>query len=149
MAAILALVVLLAAPAFAQEPEFPEPPAEPGAPTETISPTVSAPAQESLLPPAYEGSMLRLAEVLGSLHYLRDLCGSKEGQLWRQQMEEMLAMEEPTAARRAQLVARFNRGFRTFREIYRECTPVAAEAANRYLREGMRLAGEIPSRYGR
>ena len=103
----------------------------------------------TLLPPAYEDEMMRLAEILGALHYLRDLCDAKEGQLWRDQMQELLDKEEPTPARRAELIARFNRGYRGFREIYRECTPAAAEAANRYLRQGTRIAAEIPNRYGR
>jgi uncharacterized protein (TIGR02301 family) len=100
------------------------------------------------LPPAYDDQMLRLAEILGSLHYLRELCGADEGQLWRNQMEDMLAKEEPTEERRLQMIARFNRGFRGYREIYRECTSSAAEAANRFLRQGTRIAAEIPSRYG-
>lgn len=105
-------------------------------------------AAGNVLPPAYDEQMMRLAEILGSLHYLRELCGAKEGQLWREQMEEMIALEEPTEIRRARLIARFNRGFRGYREIYRECTPAAAEAANRHLRQGVRLATEIPSRFG-
>jgi uncharacterized protein (TIGR02301 family) len=100
------------------------------------------------LPPAYEEQMLELSEILGSLHYLRELCKSGEGGLWRAQMEELIAREEPSANRKAFLVSRFNRGFRGLSEVYRECTPAAAEAANRYLRRGMRIAAEIPSRFG-
>ncbi|MEC9343288.1 MAG: TIGR02301 family protein [Pseudomonadota bacterium] len=106
------------------------------------------PDNGQVLPPAYDPQMMRLAEILGSLHYLRDLCGAEEGQRWREQMETLLEAEEPTPQRRAELIARFNRGFRGYREIYRECTPAAAEAANRYLRQGIRLAAEIPGRYG-
>ena len=102
-----------------------------------------------VLPPAYEEQMLRLSEILGALHYLRDLCGANEGQLWREQMQNMLVQEEPTDERRALLIARFNRGFRGFQETYRECTDAAVEANNRYIFEGTRLAGEIPGRYGR
>ncbi len=108
----------------------------------------AAPPVVESLPPAYNDQMLRLAEVLGSLHYLRELCGAKEGQSWRDEMQKLIEREAPTEARKQRLVARFNRGFRGFREIYRECTPSAAEAANRYLKEGVRLAAEIPSRYG-
>ena len=108
-----------------------------------------APAQVEVLPPAYDDQMMRLAEILGSLHYLRALCEAGEGQRWREQMEAMLTAEQPTPQRRAELIARFNRGFRGFKEIYRECTPAAAEAANRYLRQGIRLAAEIPGRYGK
>jgi len=102
-----------------------------------------------VLPPAYEAQMLRLSEILGALHYLRDLCNANEGQLWREQMQNMLQQEEPTAERRALLIARFNRGFRGFQETYRECTDAAIEANDRYIFEGTRLAGEIPGRYGR
>lgn len=101
------------------------------------------------LPPAYNDKMLRLAEILGALHYLRDLCEAREGMLWREQMENVLAKEEPTPERKAALIARFNRGYRTYREIYRKCTSSAVEAVNLYMRQGTRLSGEIPNRYGR
>ena len=100
------------------------------------------------LPPAYNDQMLRLAEILGALHYLRNLCGADEKDLWRTQMEAVIENEEPTEQRKAELISRFNRGVRTYREIYRECTPSAIEAVNLYLRQGMRIAGEIPERYG-
>jgi len=102
-----------------------------------------------VLPPAYEAQMMRLSEVLGSLHYLRELCGADEGQLWRSEMEALITAEEPTDERRAEMIARFNRGFRAFRETYRDCTDAALEANNRYVFEGTKLAGEIPTRYGR
>ncbi|MEL7429268.1 MAG: TIGR02301 family protein [Pseudomonadota bacterium] len=102
-----------------------------------------------VLPPAYDEQMMRLSEILGALHYLRELCGADEGQLWREQMQNMIEQEEPTAERRAMMIARFNRGFRGFQETYRECTNAALEANNRYVFEGAKLAGEIPGRYGR
>lgn len=101
------------------------------------------------LPPAYENQMLRLSEVLGALHYLRELCGANEGQKWRDEMQTMIKQEEPTDERKAQLIANFNHGFRGFQETYRECTNSAIEANNRYITEGTKLSGEIPSRYGR
>ena len=102
-----------------------------------------------VLPPAYDEQMMRLSEVLGSLHYLRELCGANEGQLWREQMQRLIVAEEPTPERRAEMTNRFNRGFRAFRETYRECTDAALEANNRYLFEGTKLSSEIPTRYGR
>lgn len=101
-----------------------------------------------LLPPAYEGQMLRLAEILGSLHYLRELCGAREGQFWRKEMELLIEKEQPGEVGKQKMVAHFNRGFRGFQETYRTCTASASEAANRYLRQGVRLAAEIPGRYG-
>ncbi|MEM9330957.1 MAG: TIGR02301 family protein [Pseudomonadota bacterium] len=102
-----------------------------------------------VLPPAYDAQMMRLSEILGALHYLRELCGAEEGQLWRDQMSQLIEKEEPTEARRARMIARFNQGFRGFQETYRDCTPAALEANKRYVEEGGTIAAEIPSRYGR
>jgi len=101
------------------------------------------------LPPAYNNQMARLAEILGSLQYLRKLCGAGEGLLWREQMENIIESEDPTEERKADIISRFNRGFRAYREIYRECTPTAIEVVNRYMRQGTRLSGEIPNQFGR
>jgi len=105
--------------------------------------------QIKVLPPAYNTQMMRLSEILGSLHYLRELCGADEGQQWREQMENIIVQEAPIEERKAQMIANFNRGFRGFQETYRECTDAAIEANNRYIFEGAKLAGEIPTRFGR
>ena len=31
----------------------------------------------------YDDKLLRLSEILGAIHYLRELCGAREGQTWR------------------------------------------------------------------
>lgn len=101
------------------------------------------------LPPAYEDQLMRLSEVLGALHYLRNLCGSEEGQKWREEMQQLIDAEQPDEASRAQMIARFNRGFRGYAEIHHECNQAAVEAANDFLLQGAKLAAEIPNRYGR
>lgn len=111
--------------------------------------TEGEPEAPQILPPAYESEMMRLSEILGALHYLRELCGADEGQQWRERMQTLIEKEEPTDERRAKLIARFNQGFRGFRETYRECTAAAIEANNRYVQEGAKIAATIPSRYGR
>lgn len=115
----------------------------------STEPSTEETAPVNVLPPAYDTQMMRLSEILGALHYLRELCGANEGQQWRDQMKNMIDKEEPTAERRSEMIARFNRGFRGFQETYRECTDVAIEANNRYMFEGIKLAGEIPGRFGR
>jgi uncharacterized protein (TIGR02301 family) len=95
----------------------------------------------------FESRLMRLAEVLGSLHYLRNLCG-EAGDQWRGQMEKLLEAEKPDAARRAKFIANFNRGYRSFDEIYVNCTPSATEAISRYMKEGEALSREIAGRYG-
>ena len=60
---------------------------------------VAAPATQAN-EASYEAPLLRLAEVLGSIHYLRNLCG-EDSETWRGKMEELLETEAPTPARRA------------------------------------------------
>ena len=95
----------------------------------------------------FEPGLLRLSEILGSLHFLKTLCGDDEN-AWRGEMEKLLASENPDPARRARLVASFNRGYRAFSGTYSSCTQSAEAAIARYTREGETLAREIATRYG-
>jgi uncharacterized protein (TIGR02301 family) len=95
----------------------------------------------------FDGDLQRLAEILGALHYLRSLCGSNEGQKWREQMEALVEAEAPSGERRQRMVASFNRGYRGFQQTYRSCTPAADIAIRRYLDEGARIARDITARY--
>ncbi|MGE0501360.1 MAG: TIGR02301 family protein [Rhizobiaceae bacterium] len=95
----------------------------------------------------YEPRLLRLAEVLGSLHYLRNLCGDA-GTQWRERMEKLIEVENPDTTRRARFVASFNRGYRSFDGVYVSCTASATEAIGRYMKEGEELSREIAVRYG-
>jgi uncharacterized protein (TIGR02301 family) len=125
-------------------------PAKPAAPAATPAPPGDAGAQGlSTGPPPYDDELLRLAEILGSMHYLRTLCGSNEGSLWRDQMQGLLDSEQPDADRRARFVDRFNRGYEGFRSVYRSCTPAATEVMDRYMTEGARIARDVVARYGK
>jgi len=95
----------------------------------------------------YETDMQRLAEILGALHYLRDLCGAREGMIWRNEMQALLDAEAPSGERRERLTASFNRGYRGFQQTYRTCTPAADYAIRRYLEEGSKIARDITARY--
>lgn len=95
----------------------------------------------------FEAGLLRLSEVLGSLHFLRNLCGEKSD-TWRGQMEKLLEAENPDPARRAQLTASFNRGYRSFEGTYSSCTASATEAINRYMKEGEALTRDIAIKFG-
>jgi uncharacterized protein (TIGR02301 family) len=95
----------------------------------------------------YEVGLLRIAEVMGSLHFLRNLCGDKSNQ-WRQTMERLLAAENPNPERRARFIASFNRGYRSFESTYTKCTASATEAIGRYTVEGENLARDLAARYG-
>lgn len=96
--------------------------------------------------PPYEKEMARLAEILGSMHYLGGLCNGNDTR-WRGQMETLLEAESPAPAWRARLVGSFNSGYRSFERTYRACTPAAERAVEIYLAEGEQLAGTIKARY--
>jgi uncharacterized protein (TIGR02301 family) len=95
----------------------------------------------------YDTELQRLAEILGSLQYLRTVCGAKEGQKWRAEMQSLIDAEAPGGERRRKIVASFNNGYRGFEQTYRTCTPAADLAIRRYLDEGAKIAREITARY--
>lgn len=96
--------------------------------------------------PPYEKEMARLAEILGSMHYLVGLCDD-DRTTWRGEMEDLLDAENPTPAWRARLVGSFNAGYQSFERTYRSCTPAAERAVDIYLAEGEQLTGTIKARY--
>ena len=95
----------------------------------------------------FDGDLQRLAEILGTLHYLRGICGANEGAKWRNEMQALIDAEAPSGMRRSRIVASFNRGYRGFQQTYRTCTPAADFAIRRYLDEGARISREITARY--
>ena len=88
----------------------------------------------------YDNKLLRLSEILGAIHYLRELCGAREGQVWRDQMNEIIESEGTTAIRRAKLVKGFNKGYRGYRRTYRTCTEPAKTAIDRFVNEGVAIS---------
>ncbi len=130
----LALGVLAAltagAPAFGQQPGNP------------------APAAPQEAPAPYEPAMLRLAEIMGSLAYLRDLCGHGDGDSWRARMGTLVDSEGGSPARKERIAGAYNRGFKAYETIYRACTPNAEAIIHRYLTEAAALVRDIATRYG-
>jgi uncharacterized protein (TIGR02301 family) len=125
LAAALALTIAVAMPAWAEDP--------------ANSPAV----------PAYQADLLRLSEILGAVQFLRELCGTKEGGLWRDQMQALIDSEQPDAEERARMIDRFNRGYESYRSVYRMCTESARLAVDTYLQEGAQIAAEVAARYGK
>jgi uncharacterized protein (TIGR02301 family) len=63
-------------------------------------------------------------------------------------MDAILITEHPGPDRRAQLVGSFNRGYRTYSDIYHTCTASATEAIARYMKEGEALSRDTANRFG-
>lgn len=110
----------------------------------SLLPAAPAVAQQAI---PFDGDLRRLSEILGALHYLREVCGAAEGQKWRNEMQQLVDAEAPTGARRAQMIASFNRGYRLYQQSYRTCTPAADTAIRKYLQEGTKIAREVTARY--
>src|SRR5690606_440040 len=81
----------------------------------------------------YDDKLMRLSEVLGAVHYLRELCSANDNQLWSDQMRDLIAAEGSSALRRAQLTRSFNRGYNSYSRTYNACTPSAKTAVERFL----------------
>ncbi len=106
-----------------------------------------APARAEVAVAPFDGSLQRLAEILGALHYLRGICGANEGLKWRNELQALVEAEAPSGDRRARMIASFNRGYRGFQQTYRFCTPAADLVIRRYLEEGSKIAREMTARY--
>lgn len=91
----------------------------------------------------YDEKLTRLAEILGAVHYLRELCGSNDGQLWRDRMREIMDGEGTSARRRQALTRSFNNGYRSYSRTYQTCTATAETAISRFLTEGAQLADNL------
>ena len=105
----------------------------------------TARAQDAAAP--FDGDLQRLAEILGSLHYLRGICGTNEGSKWRNQMQALIDAETPSGERRTRMIAGFNRGYNGFQQTYRTCTPAATVAIRRYVEEGAKISRDLTARY--
>jgi uncharacterized protein (TIGR02301 family) len=107
----------------------------------------AAPARAEVAAAPFDGSLQRLAEILGALHYLRNICGANEGLKWRNEMQSLVDAETPGGDRRSRMIASFNRGYRGYQQTYRSCTPAADLVIRRYLEEGSKIAREMTARY--
>lgn len=110
----------------------PPPPATPAPPPETKP---------------YDPQLMRLAEILGALTYLRGLCGDKDAEEWRTRMQALLDAEGMPVTRKDRLAGAFNRGVDGYSLSYRTCTANAHLVIDRFLAEGSRIAKDLENRY--
>ena len=106
---------------------------------------LAAPAAGQTTP--FDKDLQRLSEILGALHYLRQLCGANEGPKWRNEIQALIDAEAPSGSRRSKMILAFNRGYNGFQQSYRSCTPAAEVAIRRYLEEGAKISREVTGRY--
>lgn len=99
-------------------------------------------------PPPYEPQLLRLAELMGALAYLNNLCGAHDGDAYRAKMASLLEAEARSEARKETLAGAYNTGFRGYALSYRACTPAAQEIIARFLDEAAKISTDLANRYG-
>jgi uncharacterized protein (TIGR02301 family) len=105
-----------------------------------LSPARAQPASDAK---PYDDKLAQLAEILGAVHYLRELCRANDGQQWRDRMRELIESEGGTALRRAKLTRSFNNGYRSYSRTYQSCSPTAQTAINRFLESGSQIADQL------
>lgn len=106
----------------------------------TLPADVRAQTAASIENRPYDDKLMRLAEILGSVHFLRELCAGTDGQVWRDRMRELLEAEGSTALRKARLTRSFNNGYRSYSRTYIACTPTAQTAVSRFIAEATEIA---------
>jgi uncharacterized protein (TIGR02301 family) len=105
------------------------------------------PAETTATP--YDKQINRLSEILGTVTYLRNLCAEQPEPQWRAAMEKLLTFDagsEP--ARKEQLTAAYNRGYRAFGALHTLCTDAARTTEREYRAEGATLIKEMTNRFG-
>ncbi len=99
-------------------------------------------------PPAYEAQLLRLAEMVGALAYLRDLCGAGDGAAFRAKLDTLIRAEGIGEETRDLAAGAYNGAYRGYAATYRTCTPAANQVIARFLLETEHVASDIASRFG-
>lgn len=133
----------LAVTAWAQSlPSNPPLPPVAGAP----APPASVADPDGL--PPYEPQLETLAERLGALALMRELCGNGDAAEFRHRMAALIDAEAHTSLRRNRFAGAFNRGYRGYAASYRRCTPSARLVIARALSQADRLTRDLASRYG-
>lgn len=97
--------------------------------------------------PPYQPQMQRLAEIMGSLYFLAPLCRVAGGTDWRQEMADLIALDQPDEDRRQRLAGAFNSGYEAYSRLYRTCTISANAALKHLLAEAESTARDIHSRF--
>lgn len=117
----------------------------------SIGQEADEPVQETFVSrdkPPYEDRLHRVAELAGSMHYLSNLCKTSQNNSFRLRMQEIIDAETASEpARRKQLIANYNMGYRAFSSVYTNCTDAARFIEGNYRKEGQKLINDLLARY--
>lgn len=140
-ACAVAMLAAQAPPSLAARAHRAEKPSAEPAPPSAPKPEVPANARP------YDPQLLRLAELLGALTTMRQLCGAGDAEQWRARMQGLLDAEGTSQDRRDRLAGAYNHSLRGYGLTYRQCTANARLVIERFLDESSRLARDVANRY--
>ena len=103
-------------------------------------------------PPPYEGDILKLSELMGSLAFLADLCPdlhdpAQNGAMWRQKAQSLLDTQAKSDTLKALMAGAYNRGYQDYEVNYHACTDVARTAFSHDLSAINRIASALTRKY--
>lgn len=113
----------------------------------SLAPHSSSPDQKKTQPHPYDNALLQLADNLGALQFLTNLCGKDNDKFWLEKMDALLKAQNPSLAQRLELVAAFNNAYRSFATNYRSCTTSAQEALNYYNNQVKTIINNLLQQY--
>ncbi len=91
----------------------------------------------------HQTRLVRIAEIMGGLHYLRGICDKENNQVWRGNMLRLLDLEQPPQDVRERMVSRFNSYFDREKRSYSTCNRKTTREIKRLAGEGQQLTSEL------
>jgi uncharacterized protein (TIGR02301 family) len=143
---LVLLMALLAAQAAMAQDQLAEPKKPIAGGQEEVPAIIAPTGPDPDEPVSYDPELARLATILGSLHYLRNLCGDT-GNQWRDDMETIILSDKMDGLRKKKAIAAFNDGYQAFSASYTQCNPRALEAIGKFQSEGAALTATVLTRY--
>jgi uncharacterized protein (TIGR02301 family) len=103
-------------------------------------------------PPPFQPQLLKLAETMGSIAFLADLCPDlhapgEDGTMWRGKAANLAEAEANGPRLKGLLAGAYNRGYLSYEVNYQACTEAAKLSFVRDLAAINTLAAELARRY--
>ena len=114
------------------------------------APQAAPPPAEEMAP--YQNQILLLAELLGSVAFLADLCPSghdiaENGEIWRQKAKILSETEGKSETIKALIAGAYNKGYLDYEVNYHVCTDVARSRFAQDLAAINHLASALTRKY--
>ena len=90
-----------------------------------------------------EDELVRLSSILGGVHYIRSKCSRSERQVWRDRMQTLLKIEQPSQLLENKMVGEFNAAYKRQERKYSRCNRDAKDEAKRLAVEGQGLIARM------